>query len=111
MTEPRNAVAPHLPLNATFESVGMAIAGCSVAELVDRFGTPLQVVDSADIEARARAYLAALAALDRPARAVYATKALPIIAVVAPRSVSHSAKTFESNAGSSVTNANRRRSA
>ena len=61
----------------------MAIAGCSVAELVDRFGTPLQVVDGADIEARARAYLDALTALDRPARAVFATKALPIIAVVA----------------------------
>ncbi len=83
MTEALVPVASHLPLNATLDSGSMTIAGVSVAELVDRFGTPLQVVDGADIDARARAYLDALAALDRPARAVFATKALPIIAVAA----------------------------
>ena len=83
MTEALAPVTSHLPLNATLDSDAMTIAGGSVAELVDRFGTPLQVVDGADIDARAHAYLEALAALDRPARAVFATKALPIIAVVA----------------------------
>ena len=77
------AVAAHLPLNATLRSDALTIAGCSIAELVGRFGTPLQVVDVADIDARAHAYLNALTALDRPARAVFATKAFPIIAVVA----------------------------
>lgn len=61
----------------------MSVGGCSVPELVERFGSPLQIVDVADIDACGDAYLDALAALRRPARAVFATKALPIIAIVA----------------------------
>ncbi len=80
---PPTVVGAHLPISVDFESDDMAIAGCSIAELVGRFGSPLQIVDVADIDARANAYLDALTALDRPARAVFATKALPIIAVVA----------------------------
>lgn len=77
------AVATHLPRSATLEADVMTIAGCSVAELVDRFGSPLQIVDVTDIDTRAHEYVEALAALDRSARAVFATKAFPIIAVVA----------------------------
>jgi diaminopimelate decarboxylase len=58
------------------------IGGCSLAELADELGTPLQVLDTADVDARAREYVAALDALTRPARAVFATKALPLISVV-----------------------------
>ncbi len=82
MTADPGPNAAHLPLNARFDADG-TIAGRSIADLADRFGTPLQVVDGADIDARAQGYLDALGALDRPARAVFATKALPIIAVVA----------------------------
>ena len=77
------AAGSHLPLSAMLDSDVMTVAGCSIADLVDRFGSPLQIVDFADIDARAHAYLDALAALDRPARAVFATKAFPIIAIVA----------------------------
>ena len=61
----------------------MTIGGCDVAELTREYGTPVQIVDLADIDARAREYVGALAAIDRPARAVFATKALPLVAVIA----------------------------
>ena len=61
----------------------MSVGGCSVAELVGEYGSPLQIVDAADIDHRARAYVDALNAMVRPARAVFATKALPVVAVVA----------------------------
>ena len=58
------------------------VGGCPLAVLADELGTPLQVIDTADVDARAREYVTALGALARPARAVFATKALPLISVV-----------------------------
>jgi diaminopimelate decarboxylase len=75
--------APHLPITAVVEPGAMSVGGCSVAELVAEYGSPLQIVDAADLDVRADAYATALDALARPARAVFATKALPVIAVVA----------------------------
>ena len=58
------------------------MGGCALADLAAEFGTPLQVLDTADVDARAAEYVDALGALDRPARAVFATKALPLVSVV-----------------------------
>jgi diaminopimelate decarboxylase len=58
------------------------VGGCALSALADEFGTPLQVLDTADIDQRAAEYVDGLGALRRPARAVFATKALPLVAVV-----------------------------
>ena len=73
----------HLPLTAEVGAGTMSVGGCGVEDLVGEYGTPLQVIDVADIDRRAIEYRNALDSLARPARAVYATKALPIIAVLA----------------------------
>ena len=67
--------APHLPLTAVVDVDAMWVGGRSVAELVAEYGSPLQIVDAADLDARSDAYVTALDALARPARAVFATKA------------------------------------
>jgi diaminopimelate decarboxylase len=73
----------HLPVTARTIEGDTEIGGCASAALADEFGTPLQVLDTADVDHRAAEYVDALDALDRPARAVFATKALPIVSVVA----------------------------
>ncbi len=83
MTTPTDGRVPaHLPLTAVAKPGELSVADCSVRDLVETFGSPLQIVDVADIDARGRGYVEGLAALNRPARAVFATKALPIIAIV-----------------------------
>jgi diaminopimelate decarboxylase len=72
----------HLPSTFVAEAGDACIGGCSLRHLAGEFGTPLQVLDAADLDRRADDYVAALGALARPARAVFATKALPVIAVV-----------------------------
>ncbi len=76
-------VASHLPATAVRAVGSLGIGGCDVAELLRDHGSPLQIVDAAEVDGRAAEYGAALAALHRPARAVFATKALPIVAVLA----------------------------
>jgi diaminopimelate decarboxylase len=71
----------HLP--RSFRDDGEpTIGGCSLVDLAGELGTPLQVLDTGDVDGRAREYVTALDALARPARAVFATKALPLISVV-----------------------------
>ena len=42
------------PSNAVFGEQGLAVAGATAADLADRFGTPLLVVDEDDFRARCR---------------------------------------------------------
>ena len=68
------------PANADRDDHGvLCIAGVSATELVERFGTPLYVVDEADVRARAArvraAFLAAFGRVDSTARVYYAGKA------------------------------------
>jgi len=72
----------HLPLTFRRVADGASVGGCSLSALAAEFGTPLQVLDAADVDGRASEYVRALGALARPARAVYATKALPLVSVV-----------------------------
>jgi diaminopimelate decarboxylase len=73
MTEP--AGAPW-PASARFDRDGLSVGGVSAGELARRFGTPLLVVDEADLRARCRA-----AAASFP-RALYAVKAFTAHAVI-----------------------------
>src|SRR5919197_997784 len=51
-----------LPDSASLTAEGhLAIGGCDLVQLADRYGTPLYVYDAATIRARARAYRDALA--------------------------------------------------
>ncbi len=72
----------HLPRSFRRTDGDVTIGGCALAQLAAEFGTPLQVLDGADVDARASEYVRALDAIDRPARAVFATKALPVVSVV-----------------------------
>mgnify|MGYP003440791421 FL=1 len=68
------------PANADRDDRGvLRIAGVSATELVERFSTPLYVVDEADVRARAArvraAFLAAFGRVDSTARVYYAGKA------------------------------------
>jgi diaminopimelate decarboxylase len=58
----------------------MAVGGVAVEDLVAAHGSPLWVVDRAELVGRARAYAAAFAAVD--AEVVYAAKALCVVGVV-----------------------------
>jgi diaminopimelate decarboxylase len=66
-----------LPMNAALDAAGrLQIAGCDVAALAERFGTPLYVYDEDDIRARCRAYRASF-----PGGAAYASKAFLCVAM------------------------------
>jgi diaminopimelate decarboxylase len=66
---------PHLPTTWSDAPVAdAAVGGCRLSALVAEHGSPLQVLDAADLDARAADYVAALGVIDRPARAVFATK-------------------------------------
>jgi len=61
----------------------LTVGGCDARELAREFGTPAYVVAEADLRARARAFLAALAAAhDGPGEVVFASKAFPCTAVL-----------------------------
>ncbi|MFJ2739785.1 diaminopimelate decarboxylase [Streptomyces sp. NPDC087440] len=85
-TEARAATAPGLldtgpvwPSSATLAPGGrLAVAGVSLAELADRFGTPLYVLDEEEVRQRARAWRRALP----DAEVVYAAKAFLCRALV-----------------------------
>jgi diaminopimelate decarboxylase len=60
------------PSNAVFGDRGLEVAGRSAADLADRYGTPLLVVDEEDFRARCRWFTLVLP------RVLFAVKAFPI---------------------------------
>ncbi len=61
----------------------LSVGGCDARELAREFGTPAYVVAEADLRARARVFVAALAAAhDGPGEVVFASKAFPCTAVL-----------------------------
>jgi len=71
------------PLSARRESNGsISIAGVSIADLAQQYGTPLYVIDEADVRARAKAYFAAFNNSDVPTDVFYAGKAFIATKVV-----------------------------
>jgi diaminopimelate decarboxylase len=59
----------------------LEIAGCDAVELVEEFGSPIYVVAEDDLRARARGFLAAVAARHRDHDVLFASKAFPCTAV------------------------------
>lgn len=75
--EDSNALVPHLWASGVSKVDGvLTVAGESVADLAEEFGTPLYVVDEDDFRARARAFRAAFASAD----VYYAGKAFLCVA-------------------------------
>lgn len=73
------AGSPPFPATAAFEGGRLvAVGGCEVAELAAEFGTPLWVLDEADLRARMRAYREAFADGD----VYYAVKACSVVGVL-----------------------------
>jgi len=66
-----------LPDTATVDRGRLAVGGIALAELAERFGTPLLVYDDTTLRNQARAYRAAAP----DALVVYGTKAFPSVAV------------------------------
>ncbi|MDP9067156.1 MAG: diaminopimelate decarboxylase [Actinomycetota bacterium] len=66
-----------LPDTASSREGHLQLAGLDVVELVERFGTPLILLDRATFETRAKSYASAL----EPERVFYAGKALCCVAV------------------------------
>jgi diaminopimelate decarboxylase len=60
------------PSNAAFTERGLTVAGARAAELAERYGTPLVVVDQQDFVARCRSFR------DAFPKALFAVKAFPI---------------------------------
>ena len=64
------------PRSARWTSAGLEVGGLAAAELAERFGTPLLVIDEADLRERMRATAAAFP------RVAYAVKAMTCAAVI-----------------------------
>ena len=65
-----------LPISAEVNSAGhLAIGGCDLRELADRFGTPLYVYDTATLRAQLQGYRQAFTAAYPDSELVYASKA------------------------------------
>ncbi len=65
-----------LPLTASADAAGrLAIGGCSLRELADRFGTPLYIYDEQTLREACRAYRRAFEAELPSVRVLYAAKA------------------------------------
>jgi diaminopimelate decarboxylase len=74
--------SPVYPIGTRVNERGhLEVGGCDVVELAEEFGTPAYVYATADLRARAQAYLDAFAALDVDFEVVYASKAAPITAI------------------------------
>ncbi|HTJ72258.1 MAG TPA: diaminopimelate decarboxylase [Actinospica sp.] len=70
------------PPNSSLTARGeLAIGGCPVTELAERYGTPALVIDEAAVRARARRYADGLAARWENSQVVFASKAFPCTAV------------------------------
>ncbi len=65
-----------LPISAAVNAAGhLAVGGCDLRDLADRFGTPLYVYDTATLRAQLRGYREAFAAAYPDSELVYASKA------------------------------------
>ncbi|MGH2595630.1 MAG: diaminopimelate decarboxylase [Actinomycetota bacterium] len=60
----------------------LTIGGCDLLELARTFGTPTYVIDEDDIRSRARTYVQAFARLGQDAEVAFASKSLPVSAVL-----------------------------
>lgn len=73
---------PLFPEHATIDDGGvLAVGGCSVDELADRFGTPLYVVDEVGLRRQAARYLDGIRHRWPRSRVLFASKSLPVVAV------------------------------
>lgn len=71
--------SPPFPATARFDGDRLvAVGGCAVDDLADRFGTPLWVLDETDLRGRMRAYREAIGDGD----VIYAAKACSVVAVL-----------------------------
>ena len=71
------------PEDSSVEGGVLSVGGCDARELAREFGTPAYVVAERDLRARAREFVAALAAAhDGPREVVFASKAFPCTAVL-----------------------------
>jgi diaminopimelate decarboxylase len=76
------AGSPVYPIGARVNEAGhLEVGGCDVVELAREFGTPAYVYATADLRARAQAYLDAFAGTGVGFEVVYASKAAPITAI------------------------------
>jgi diaminopimelate decarboxylase len=76
------AGSPVYPLGSRVNEAGrLEVGGCDMVELAEEFGTPAYVYAPADIRARARAYIEALAACTDSSELLFASKAAPITAI------------------------------
>ncbi len=72
------------PLGSRINERGvLEIGGCDAIELARRFGTPAYIVAEEDLNARARAFVAAARRLHPDMHVVFASKAFPCTAVLA----------------------------
>lgn len=60
----------------------LAVGGCDTVELAHEFGTPAYLLDVAAMRARARAYIDAFSGFEGGAEVLFASKALPVTAVL-----------------------------
>ena len=67
------------PRSARWTSAGLEVGGLAAADLAERFGTPLLVIDEADLRERMRATAAVFP------RVAYAVKAMTCAAVIRQR--------------------------
>ena len=73
--------SPAYPIGTSVDAEGhVIVGGCDLVEVAREFGTPAYVYAPDDIRARARAYLAALAARGVDSEVLYASKAAPFTA-------------------------------
>ena len=73
--------SPAYPIGTSVDAEGhVVVGGCDLVEVAREFGTPAYVYAPDDIRARARAYLAALAARGVDSEVLYASKAAPFTA-------------------------------
>jgi diaminopimelate decarboxylase len=82
MTATTSGVSHVYPAGTRVNARGrLEIAGCDAVELVEEFGSPVYVVAEDDLRARARAFIAAVAARHRDYDVLFASKAFPCTAV------------------------------
>jgi diaminopimelate decarboxylase len=78
MTATRTKLSHVYPAGTRVNERGrLEVAGCDAVELVEEFGSPLYVVAEDDLRARARAFVAAVAARHRDYDVLFASKAFP----------------------------------
>ncbi len=71
-----------LPPSAAVAGDDIAVGGCLLTEVAERFGTPAYVIDEQALRATARLYLAALTGRHPRGRVCFAVKAFPSVAVI-----------------------------